>query len=355
MNDNYQNKEYQEPDYYAMYTEEKLKEARSTFSRFHLALFLYTASAYAAVIIAEIIMIAVMGLNEAAALIENNVYVNALFSFLPMYLVGFPIFFFVMRGMKTMKREKTKMPVSEFLSLFLISQVAMIVGSIIGETLNGFIGVFKGESVTNQTDELISVMPTWLIFAVVVIIAPIIEELIFRKFMIDRFSRYGDSIAITVSAISFGLFHGNFYQFFYAAMLGFILGYMYSKTRNVIYPILLHMIINFTGSILSLLVSERLVEFETMLTDLAEGIQVDMARFLQNMMIVGSYSIIQYALIGGGIVMLVTFIRKRKYKIKQSWEYKIPGEQIASTVFCNTGTIMYLVLSAILFTVSILV
>ena len=355
MNDNYGNTEYQEPDYYAQYTEEKLKEARGTFSRFHLALFLYTAVAYAALIIAEIIMIAVIGLNEAAALIENNVYVNALFNFVPMYLIGFPVFFFVIFGMKTMKREKSKISLSEFLSLFLISQVALTLGSIIGETLNGFISIFKGDSVVNQTDVLISNMPIWLILAIVVIVGPIVEELVFRKLMIDRFSRYGDAVAITVSSVSFGLFHGNFYQFFYAAMLGFILGYMYSKTRRVIYPILLHMIINFTGSILSLFVSEKLVEFEAMMTDLAEGIQIDMAKFMQNMMIVGSYSIIQYAMIGGGIALLVHFIKKRKFKIKQCWEYKISREQIAGTVICNTGTIMYLVLSAILFIISIMV
>ena len=48
----------------------------------------------------------------------------------------------------------------------------------------------------------------------------------FRKLIIDRMSIYGDKLAIIVSSIAFGLFHGNFYQIFYATLIGFILGYV---------------------------------------------------------------------------------------------------------------------------------
>ncbi len=355
MNDNYQHSGYSEPDYYAEYTKQRLGEARGAFSRMHLSVFLYLIVSYAAVFIAEIIMIAVLGKAGAEELINNNVYVYALLSFAPMYLIGLPVLLITTRGMKTKAREKSKLKFSEFLSLFLISQVAMILGSVIGESLNSFFSLIKGDAVVDSTTELVSTLPPALTFVAVVILAPIIEELIFRKIMIDRLSRYGESVAIVVSAISFGLFHGNFYQFFYAAMIGLVLGYMYAKTRNILYPIALHAIINFLGSTVALFVSDRMTEFEDAMLKLYEGIEINVPRFMQNMMIVSSYSVIQYAMIIGGIVMLVSSIKKRRYKMKQTYDYKISREHLASTAVLNVGTILYLVLSVLLFVYSIII
>ena len=148
--------------------------------------------------------------------------------------------------MKTKYREKTTMTVSEFFSLFLISQTAMFAGNLIGEAFSGFFSVFKGSEVTDPVAAIVESTPIWLLLITVVIIGPIVEELIFRKLMIDRLSRYGELIAVMTSSIAFGLFHGKFYQFFYAVMLGLILGYMYAKTRNIKYSIIMHMLINFS-------------------------------------------------------------------------------------------------------------
>ena len=349
MNENYRSSGYDEPDYYELYTKGQLKEARSTFSRCHLALVLYIVSAYVAIFIAEIVMFVTLGKDTALSLIENNIFVITLFSFAPAYLIGLPIFLLVTKGMKTAKHEKRKMSFYEFFSLFLISQVGMIIGSTVAETLNSFISMVKGSEVINHTGALISSMPIWLVLLVSCVIAPIVEELMFRKVLMDRFSRYGSGIAITVSSISFGLFHGNFYQFFYSAILGFILGYIYAKTRNILYPILMHALINLVGTLPSLLISDRFIEFEQMLWDIANGLNIDAPRFIQNMMVVGSYSIIQYTLIVAGIVMLVSFFKKKKYRLRQAFEYKLPSEQAASVAALNVGTILFLVLSVAIF------
>lgn len=349
MNENYNDSAYGEPDYYELYTKGQIKEARSTFSRCHLALVLYIVSAYVAILITEIVMLVTLGKDTALSLIENNIFVVSLLSFAPSYLVGLPIFLLLTRGMKTAKREKRKITFYEFFSLFLISQVGLVVGSTVSEALSSFISMFKGSPVTNHTDTLITSMPIWLVLLVTVIIAPIVEELMFRKVIMDRFSRYGDAVAITVSSISFGLFHGNFYQFFYAAILGFILGFIYAKTRNIVYPILMHALINLVGTLPSLLISDRLIEFEKMFSDFANGLSIDMTRFIQNMMIVGSYSVISYTLVIAGIVMLVSFFKKKKYRIRETFEYKLPKERTASVVVLNVGTILFLVLSAATF------
>ena len=83
---------------------------------------------------------------------------------------------------------------------------------------------------------------------VVGILAPIVEEIIFRKLLIDNMSKYGIVASVTISAFLFGLFHGNLAQFFYAWALGIIFGFVYVYTGKIIYTILLHMSGNLVSS-----------------------------------------------------------------------------------------------------------
>ena len=355
MNDyGYQNNSYgDEPDYYNLYTNERVKEARGVFSRFHLGLFAFNAVTYAAVILIEIVLSLIFGKGTTGALLESNIYFEWLISMAPMYLIGFPVFLLIVRNMKTLPRNKKKMGAEEFFSLFLISQGVMFIGNTVGTSLNGIIGNILGREITNSTSDLIEQTPIWLVFLVVVVVGPIIEELMFRKLMIDRLGRYGDAVAITVSSIAFGLFHGNFYQFFYAAMLGFVLGYIYTKTGNVKYSVLMHMIINFFGSVLIMPIIKMMTEIEEASGVMAEGGQVDMLKFIQNAMAVGTYTVVNYALVFAGIAMLITYVTRKKFKLTGVCEYKIPKERVAGAVILNTGSILFMVMSFALFALSI--
>jgi membrane protease YdiL (CAAX protease family) len=75
------------------------------------------------------------------------------------------------------------------------------------------------------------------------IIAPIFEEFLYRGAVLRSFEKYGRKFAILVSAILFGLMHGNFYQIFMAAGIGIILGYLATE-YSIKLTIILHMINN---------------------------------------------------------------------------------------------------------------
>lgn len=105
----------------------------------------------------------------------------------------------------------------------------------------------------NQVEEMILDMSLWAVILSAVIMAPIMEELVFRKFVLDRLAGYGPAVSMFVSALVFGLAHGNFYQFFYAFLLGLIFAYIYLRTGKVRYSMLLHMMINFCGSVIPIL------------------------------------------------------------------------------------------------------
>ena len=82
-------------------------------------------------------------------------------------------------------------------------------------------------------------------FMKVVIVAPIIEELIFRGVIMHGFMRnYPKIIAIFVSALLFALFHLNPWQFPATFLLGLLLGWVMVITRNIFACIIGHAINN---------------------------------------------------------------------------------------------------------------
>lgn len=83
-------------------------------------------------------------------------------------------------------------------------------------------------------------------FLKVVIIAPVVEELIFRGIIMHGFMRnYPKFIAIFFSALLFALFHLNPWQFSATFILGLLLGWVMVRTRNIFLSILIHALNNF--------------------------------------------------------------------------------------------------------------
>ena len=80
--------------------------------------------------------------------------------------------------------------------------------------------------------------------------APLLEELMFRRLLMDALRPFGDVVAILYSGIAFGLLHMNFQQLFYAAGVGLIFGYVMVKTNNIWYCIGLHAALNTTSAII---------------------------------------------------------------------------------------------------------
>ena len=89
-------------------------------------------------------------------------------------------------------------------------------------------------------------------FLMVAVAAPILEEMLFRGIILKYLlKKYAPWTAILLTAVAFGVFHLNPWQFMYATTVGILLGYMYWKTNNLFYPILIHFILNGTAFVVS--------------------------------------------------------------------------------------------------------
>lgn len=83
------------------------------------------------------------------------------------------------------------------------------------------------------------------------IVAPIVEELIFRGLVYRRTKKMTGTIAAAIlSAALFGVFHGNWVQAPYAFIIGIVAVFVYEKFKSIVAPIMLHM----SANILSVLI-----------------------------------------------------------------------------------------------------
>lgn len=73
--------------------------------------------------------------------------------------------------------------------------------------------------------------------------APIIEELLYRGFILKSLKKYGECFAIVISSVLFGLMHTNLTQSVFAFFAGMVLAYV-AMRYSVKWSILMHMINN---------------------------------------------------------------------------------------------------------------
>jgi membrane protease YdiL (CAAX protease family) len=92
--------------------------------------------------------------------------------------------------------------------------------------------------------------PELFSFATIVIVAPILEELIFRGIILNGFlKRYSPFYAILFSSLLFGIGHVNPSQIIVASLAGAFLGWVFYKTKSLLLCILLHFVNNCTSFI----------------------------------------------------------------------------------------------------------
>ncbi len=242
------------------------------------------------------------------------------------YLIGMPILYGVLGSMPKARPERKKLGAGNWIGFLSISFLLMMVGSLVAGVLMSGLENLRGEEISNAVAEQINSSSPLVNLLMAVVMAPIAEELICRKWIIDRLLPYSEWLAVATSGLLFGLMHGNFYQFFYAALMGVLFGVVYVKTGNILHPILMHGIINFTGSIIAPFIADTLPQ------DLTAGTLHPW--FPVSLL----YSLAEYALVICGILFLVRYLRSGKLETKGEKGLSL-GLQIQAAWF-NWGTVL---------------
>ena len=286
------------------------------------------------------VQFAAIGLMEA---IRPEVYENAdlslLVTSLPMYLIAMPVLIWRLRKVPGVTLPKHSMKTGQLLAVFCITYAVMWLGNMLGTILAMLIGLLKGGMVSNMMADMVQLLNPATAFFLMVICAPLFEEFIFRKLLIDKTVRYGESTAVLLSGLMFGLFHGNLNQFAYAFPLGLFWGFIYVKTGKLIYTIVSHMLINFMGSVLSMLLLRSPV-FQADFTDMYSVMQL----LSENTAAVILYTLYGVFILGLVIAGSVLFLLNRKKFRCCPGETVIPKGKRFSVVILNAGMVSYILI-----------
>lgn len=309
------------------------KSAKSVFSRIGFGYLIFSG----------ISMIVSLVLQIVAMLVSEEFYQSHLFMNLvtpiSMYLFALPLLIAFFRGVKPVPPRKKNIGFGEWVLYLIVGFGFMYIGALIGNYIMSTLSAIVGYDYRNGLETLVDGGSLWVTTIFAVIIAPIGEEIVFRKLLIDRTGKYGCFISALLSGLVFGLMHANLYQFFYAAALGFLLGYLYYTTGRIIYTIAIHAVINLFGSVVSSLLTRGLEDIDMSALHGDALIEFFSEHALQ-LVFVSAYSAFTYAAMLAAIVLPIVFRKRLRF---DKGEIEIPSRARTATVFLNVGMICLIV------------
>jgi len=310
-----------------------LKSARKTFSRLGLTLFVIAAvtigmqAVCAALLAAEVL---------PAAITEK--WGMWIASFVPLYVFAVPVGLLLFKKIPAEKPEDQKLSAGSFFRLLLVCFPLMYAGNLIGTFLSLLLSGGQAQNALYsfvQSDNPVKII-------VIVCLAPVVEELIFRKKLIDRARRYGEKTAMVLSALAFGLFHMNLFQFFYAFAIGLIFAYVYTRTGRLRYSIVMHMVINFLGSVVAPYLAGSLDLSSLQLAGMdPEKLMTQFSGQLPQLMALGIYGLAILGLSVAGLVILIVYAKKTVFLPAPE---ELPKEKRVKTVYMNAGMLLFIIL-----------
>lgn len=113
-------------------------------------------------------------------------------------------------------------------------------------------------SYAESSNLLVAGSPAAIIISTM-IMAPLIEELIFRGLVISRLRKAVPAwAAIVITALLFGLMHGQILWTTYTFVLGVVFGIVAVKTDSIVSSILVHMTFNILGVVIPTLLGDSI-------------------------------------------------------------------------------------------------
>jgi len=311
-------------------------EEKRAFSKIGLA---YLAGAAAYCIIVSVLAGSIARVNPG--LLSGNG--SMILSYIVLLGIGYPLMFFIVKEMPVAEIPKKKLGFGMAIVAFMTSYVVMVALNVIGLLINSRLGKLTGQGLQNPITNVVGEMSLPVQILIVVILAPIAEELVFRKMLVDRVYNYGELLAAMTSGLMFGLFHGNFQQFCYAFGLGVFFSFIYIRTGKIIYTIIFHMCINFMGSVPVVLLYKG-IDIQRVQQYIFSGQMEEYTQYVSEHLVdfakVGLYGLFMMLFILAGIILAIVFHKKFRF---EKHENDISFREAMASMFCNTGMILFVI------------
>ena len=230
---------------------------RMTFVEPFVPLFIWFGGVITAVSLTTIIF---AGLDDYQAAIVNNLWLLVIGIVVIVLIFALSPKYFA-RGLKGMGLN-IKTMLRDFLSAFvhLIAIYPLILSSLLLTLFFGQLLIGPSYQITaHQELELLTKYPDIglrvLIAVIAIVIAPLLEELMFRGLLQTMLRSYLKNawISIVLTSVFFSAVHGNVGHWLALFVLAVCLGYSYEKSGSLLRPIFIHALfnaINVTGVLL---------------------------------------------------------------------------------------------------------
>lgn len=300
-------------------TQGDAKRYFSTFGWFAFAFYLILSAVSTAVV-------------SAVALISpellNSYLFSEIFSLITLYAISFPIAHVILARLPKVQPLKAELSCGDVLKAICICEAFILVGSKISDLL---ITAFSRASNTlpeNPVAVSTTVQPIWMTLLFSVLLAPILEEIFFRKLVCDRMLPLGELYAVIIPSAFFAVCHGNFFQVFYTFLLGCFFSFIYVKTGKLRYTVILHVVVNFLGTVPPKILNELLARHAP------QGDEAITAAASLSALAAILYSLLTLAVAVVGAVILVKNFRKIRF---DSGILPPPRGKAASCALMNAG------------------
>lgn len=250
------------------------------------------------------------------------------------YLVAYPAVFLLLRLVPASPLPRRRAAPLALLKTVPACFAGMYLGNWVGLMLSGWL---SGGTAENAVAALLAEGHPSILFTSVVL-APLFEEYLFRRLLMDRLARYGAGLAVLTSGLAFGLFHLNLFQFFYAFALGSLFAYIYLRTGRLRYPVLLHMLVNLCGGVIAPWATNRA---QPLLDALAAGQPYPLEDAAALLSLLGpfyAYLVLLLGLTAAGCVML--WRGRRRFTLPAMPDQLPKGSGWAA--FVNPGMLLFL-------------
>lgn len=276
----------------------------------------------------------------------TNPYAAFAVSLGSLYLVAMPVGALILKALPTATPLKTNISAKHWIGNLCVAFAFLTVGNYVSQISMAFYSAFRGVSVSNPLSEMLTDTPILLQLVSVAILAPIAEELFFRKLLCNKLLPLGEKYAVFVSASIFALAHGNFFQLFYAFLTGCFFAYIYVNTGKIKHTVIYHMIINTLGSVVVGIIFS-LIDFEAMA---AEDFQITVEWLAQNILPLGLILLYDLLFYGAAITgMILLYLNRRNIRLSDGLLMP-PKKARVSCVLMNFGiasAILYFALSLV--------
>jgi len=199
-----------------------------------------------------IVLVAVVFLLGYSGLLKNDILTSFLIQIVVMF--GIPLLMYSFLNKRSIKESLKDCGLRKINSKMvaisiILGFVLYFINSFVADAFASIISLFGYESISSGTTTTFNYGLLFKEFILSCVLPGFCEEFLHRGILLHANKKHANTKhCLILSSILFGLTHLNIRQFFYAAILGFLMGYVTLIANSIIPSIIIHFMNNFLST-----------------------------------------------------------------------------------------------------------